>query len=221
MIEDGKLDDAKDILSDYSLNKLLSTAWDFEAKPLPFSDEQISVIIDNTNDKGVQKLYSENKNDKEYLKYLINRNYKYRPGIFTKKARKIIRKVKSENKDIRWNYFNAVVERLNAPELVDYYERQKFRYVDWWKLPTPSVSPYYVFKHNKGECVSITEFTIYCLRKAGYKAWESRSSKINIGPYTFHAFCVFENNGVKYVMDNGMPNPDGISLFDESVYFLK
>ena len=221
MIEDGELEAAKDILKDYSLKKLLSSAWDFQLKPFPFSNEQISVIIENTKDIGVQKLYFQNKNDKEYLQYLITRNYKDRPEIFKRQAQKIIRKVESKNEDIKWNDFNTVVERLNAPELVDYYERMKFFYVDWRKLPTHPVSPYYVFKNNKGECISITRFAIYCLRKAGYNAWEYRTKKIIIGPGGSHAFCIFENNGKKYVMDNGMPNPDGIILFDESRYFVK
>ena len=224
MIEDGQLDEAKDILKDYSLNKLLSTAWGFDKlKPLPFSDEQISFIIDNMNDKNTQKLYSENKYDKYFFQSVITLNYrdKYKPEVFNKKARKIIRKVESENEHIRWKDFKTVVERLNAPELIDYYERMKFRYVVWHKHPANSKNAYYVFKHNKAECVRFSIFTVYCLRKAGYKAWKSTRYGPEFWPWGSHTFCIFENNGVKYIMDNGRRQPDGIILFEESDYFSK
>jgi len=114
----------------------------------------------------------------------------------------------------RWKSFDVVTDRLNAPELIDYYERKRFHYVDWRSLPLPWVPPRYVFKHNKGECVSITRFTVYCLRKAGYKAREIHVPD-PVGRYPFHAICLFEMNGGEYVMDNGRPGPLGIHPYEK------
>jgi len=221
MIEDEELTASEDILNNYSLKKLLSSAWDFQLKPIPFSDEQISVILDNTNDKAVQELYLKNKNDKEYLQRLIARNYKYLPEIFTYKSRRIIKKVKSENKDIRWNDFDTVVERLNAPELIDFYSRRLFRWVDYRTIPTTpprwTVSPQFVFKHKKGNCVAITDFIIHCLRRGGYRAHELQVPDIRYG---YHSLCVFEKNGKKYLIDNGRKYPRGIEPYSmKSTYF--
>lgn len=217
LIEDGKLDTARDILKDYSLNKLLSAAWGFHFEPLPFSDEQISVIIDNVNDKKMQKLYSTSKNDIEFLQKIIIFDYDYRPEKFKRKARKIIRKVKSENEDvdIRWVDFNTVVERLNSPELVNYYEQTLIHWVDWRTLPTWPVSPSYVFRYRKGDCTAIADFTALCLQKAGYKAYEYKVAARRPVD-THHSICIFFVDGIKYVMDNGDTLQRGIFLYDEN-----
>ncbi|MBW1996072.1 MAG: hypothetical protein JRI77_16735, partial [Deltaproteobacteria bacterium] len=128
LAEDGKLDDARDILKEYSLQKLLRTAWDFQFESINLSEEQISIIIDNMKDKEMQKLFLRHKNDKKYLEKLIITNYKYQPRIFKRKARVIIKEVKSGNKDLRWKDFDIVTDRLNSPELLDYYERHVIRY---------------------------------------------------------------------------------------------
>ena len=49
-IEDGNMNVAKDIIHNYSLDLLLASAWNFQSRPIPFSDEQISAIIENIND---------------------------------------------------------------------------------------------------------------------------------------------------------------------------
>jgi hypothetical protein len=119
----------------------------------------------------------------------------------------------ADMKSPRWEDFDKVTLRLNLPELIDYYERKRITWVDWRTLPTWPVTPYYVFKHNKGGCVSITRFTVHCLRKGGYKAWELRVGDIS-GRYPFHAVCLFEMQGEKYIMNNGTSWPLGISPFD-------
>jgi hypothetical protein len=119
-------------------------------------------------------------------------------------------------KNPRWTDFNEVTERLNAPELIDYYERNRFHYVDWKSLPSPSVSPEYVFEHNKGECVSITGFTVYCLLKGGYEAREIRVASYS--SYDFHALTFFKIHDKKFVMDNGQPIGSGIQPYDPDKY---
>ena len=86
-----------------------------------------------------------------------------------------------------------------------------FRWVDPGTIPTQpprwTVPPQYVFKHNKGNCVAITDFIIHCLRKGGYRAYEL---KVPSNKYQCHSLCVFEENGKKYRMDNGRPWQLGI-----------
>jgi hypothetical protein len=159
-----------------------TSAWNFQIKPIAFSDEQLSEIIDNMNDKQLQKIYLQKINDKEYLQRRITKNYEYFPKIFNRKARKIIRYAKSNAEDKRWCEFSMVTDRLNAPELVDYYERKKISYAEWTTIPHYLMNyennvyacAQYVFANNRGDCSYITGFTIYCLRKSGYTAFEIR-----------------------------------------------
>jgi hypothetical protein len=137
--------------------------------------------------------------------------YKKNPWCFTKEARKIIKSLM----DPRWSDFDEVTARLNAPELIDFYERKRFRYrlnrrKSGAELETPSR---WVFTHNEGDCWSITYFTIDCLRKGGYKAKGIRVPSPNF-PTEGHVVTLFEMNGKKYVMDNGAPRPRGIMPYE-------
>lgn len=216
LFEDGKLDDAKDILKDYSLQKLLGTAWDFQIKPIHLSEEQISVIIDNVNDKRMQKLYSNSKNDKEFLQKIIIFDYHYQPENFKRKARVIIKEVKSENKNLRWEDFNIVTDRLNSPELLDYYERHVISYKYVYGYGEGPEEARRVFTNKYGQCAQITAFTVYVLQKAGYEA--RRYIVANRGLMSpkgnYHRACLFIVNGEKYIMDNGRFIPQGIVRFE-------
>ncbi|HEC93423.1 MAG TPA: hypothetical protein ENI51_10610 [Candidatus Atribacteria bacterium] len=105
----------------------------------------------------------------------------------------------------RWNDYEMVTDRLNAPELVNYYQRVRFIY----KSKKGGIdNPYaYVgksqklFETNKGNCMDVSAFTAYCLKKAGYKVWED-----NVHPTGYHRVCFFKMNGNKYVIDNGRPD---------------
>ena len=217
LAEDGKLDDMKDILKDYSLQKLLDTAWDFQVKPIQFSEEQISMIIDNTKDKKMQEQFFRHKNDKKYIQTLISINYDYKPGIFKRKAIMIIKKVKSENEDMRWKDFNIVTDRLSSPELLDYYERHviSYKYIRGYGEGPEEAGR--VFKNKYGHCAQITAFTLYVLQKGGYEARRyivaDRALMSSKGNY--HRACLFIVNGEKYIMDNGRTFPKGIVRFED------
>lgn len=205
--ESGELEGNKDLIERYSLKKILDISWKFD-EFLKFSEFQLTQILNGIKNEEVRNNYlaiSKRIPTETLIKY-INEDYRENKFAFTKEARKIIEDIS----DPTWKSFDVVTERLNAPELIDYYERRRFRYVGWRFLPHPSVSPKYVFKHNVGECVSITGFTIYCLRKAGYRAKEIRVPGYSAD---FHALTLFEMNGKKYIMDNGMPAPAGINPY--------
>jgi hypothetical protein len=115
----------------------------------------------------------------------------------------------------RWNNYKVVTERLNAPELVDYYQRKRFTYYyniipgrDWYKPDA-----YNIFKYNRGGCIDFTDFAVVCLLKGGYKAVEYRVASPTGHP--FHAVCLFKKDGKKYIMDNGRGrHPKGIVPFE-------
>jgi len=213
LAEDEQFTSENNPLLDYSLNQLLDRAWKLKQNfSYVMSDREIDAIIESIRASDDKERYLEfrQKYDNAQMQQFFITEVTAGSNIFSKKAEEMIKRAMSRP---RWEDFGTVIDRLNAPELIDYYERKKFVYVDWRKLPTPSVSPRYVFKHNKGECVSITGFTIYCLNKAGYKARELRVSSYS-GRYPFHAVCLFEMNGRQYVMDNGQPRGAGIIPYE-------
>lgn len=114
----------------------------------------------------------------------------------------------------RWKDYQVVVDRLNAPELVNYYQRTRFLY-EFGRRDYKSAR--YLFKANKGNCSDFTAFTINCLQKGGYRAWEHHVASPS-GRHPYHIVCAFESNGKKYIMDNGRPDKlgrRGIIPYDE------
>jgi hypothetical protein len=119
--------------------------------------------------------------------------------------------------DGRWQDFQKVIERLNSPELVDYYERTRIHY-DYISGHREDMSEVgYVFAYNKGHCAQITAFTVHILTKNGYKAWRRIiANQRHTSPKgNHHRVCVFEANGKKFVMDNGRGYPFGIIPYDQ------
>ena len=219
LAEDRRLSEKNNPLVNYSLENLLREAWNFDFGTY-MSEKQIHDIVNGIIDKNEKKQYLENiqRRDKGLIQIYLLNDYKWKPEIFSEKVKKII---KSLIRNPRWQSFSIVAERLNAPELIDYYERtSRMHWVDWRTLPSPSVSPWYVFKYKKGDCVSITGFTIHCLRKGGYKAQEIRVSSPS-GKYPFHAVCLFKQHGEKYIMDNGRSSKMGIVPYERYMRYYK
>ena len=105
----------------------------------------------------------------------------------------------------RWKDYKVVTERLNAPELVDYYEKKRFVYL----FRADHVgSPFWLFKTNQGQCADVTAFTIDCLMKGGYKAWDYHVASPS--GYSYHHVTLFKVGGEDYIMDNGRPDKRGI-----------
>lgn len=219
LVEDNKLEVSKRILNTYYLDDLLENAWDFN-ETINLSMDQLKIII-NTLPQKEQRLY-----DGVTKQGVVNKVtltlFKHRQGCFSKESKKLIKDAISHSKyNLRWKNFSTVVERLNAPELIDYYSKVRLRWVDYRTIPTTpprmTVSPQYVFKHKKGNCVAITDFIIHCLRRSGYRAYELT---VPDDIYAWHSLCVFEKNGKKYLMDNGSTSPRGILPYSmKSTYF--
>jgi len=121
-----------------------------------------------------------------------------------KRPVEFVKPIWGEMKGERWKDFDAVTSRLNLPELVDYWERNNLSY-EYYRGFVKSESE--VFKSKSANCVDITEFTIYCLNKAGYEA-DVLYVSMSYGP--LHAVTQFLDHGKKYIMDNGKLYPKGI-----------
>lgn len=102
----------------------------------------------------------------------------------------------------RWQDYEVVTDRLNAPELVDYYQRIRFVYKS--KRATGKkghAEPRQLFNTNMGNCDDHAAFAKYCLDKAGYE-----TSVINVHPTGWHTVCLFKYKGYKFIIDDGRPD---------------
>ena len=106
----------------------------------------------------------------------------------------------------RWTNFSAVTERLNSPELLDYYISRNFTYK---RIRLRSLedykNPHIIFSKKQGECWLYTAFSVYCLKKAGYQAhaitvYHGNSTSPN------HVACTYtDKSGKEYIIDNSLP----------------
>jgi hypothetical protein len=92
----------------------------------------------------------------------------------------------------RWDDFDTVVDRLNSPELIDYYEKRYFSYSHYLSGKAP---PTLIFTTKTGNCDAYSAFTLHCLGKAGYNAWMLNPPR--------HWTVVLKNtDGKYYALDN-------------------
>ena len=227
--EDGKYKLAKDIIQKYDLNKLLRISWRSRFtidEGLHISDDETIYIAkncinevdigpmkqsrkraylfslnmyENEQDENLKKNFLNNIRDKIYLDYKINTRR------FNKKGKKIIEKGINKNlKNQRWNNYNTVIERLNSPELVDYYVRYEIEYELYFGNKRLKKD---VFKSGRGNCQDISYFVTYCLRKSGYKSTTMLVDSENWG-HCRHVVSFYEVNGSYFVIDGS--KDDGI-----------
>jgi len=104
----------------------------------------------------------------------------------------------------KWNDYETVTDRLNAPELINYFERIKFIYISSKGSVNSTIGlPKDLFSSNMGNCYDHAHFTSYCLEKAGYK-----TSIVGVHPShpSYHVVCRFEADGKSFFIDNGRPD---------------
>lgn len=202
---EGKITEGTNPLVDYSLRHLLDKAWTF-SRERDITVAEILQIIEGMKNEEKRKEHQQNvKNfNLARVKGMLVLEYRNRPQIFSREAAEIIKAAMHPSVDPRWKSFQEVTERLNAPELIDYYERRRFQYEYWWNIRFYSAQnpdPRYAFMHNRGDCVYITSFTVYCLKTAGFKAWEKRMPSRSV-QFSYHAVTAFEWNNRVFIMDN-------------------
>jgi len=104
----------------------------------------------------------------------------------------------------RWGDYEPVTERLNAPELVNYYQRLRFVYeTKIGRRDATTGDARDLFEGNIGNCYDHSKFATYCLEKAGYS-----TSIVRVHPVrpSLHVVCLYEANGKSYFIDNGRPD---------------
>jgi len=211
LAEEGHVKALNNIVVDYSLEKLLDRVWTFETIVFKSKSEVLEIIagINKEAEKETYLDYLENYNLAEMQLFLFL-DYKRNPKMFSRKSRIMIKKAIAMSKIIsRWDKFDVVVERLNSPELLDYYERNVISYKYQRGYGEGPGEARRVFRNKYGHCAQISAFTVYILRKGGYEARRYivadpvlRSPKGN-----FHRACLFMVKGKKYIMDNGRGRP--------------
>ena len=104
----------------------------------------------------------------------------------------------------RWEDYETVTERLNAPELVNYYQRIRLVYESKsGRKDAFAGDARGLFVRNVGNCYDHAHFAAYCLENAGYK-----TSVVGVHPSQarYHVVCQFEADGKSYFIDNGRPD---------------
>ena len=104
----------------------------------------------------------------------------------------------------KWEDYETVTDRLNAPELVNYYQRIILVYESKKGRNESSVGDTRgLFVNKVGNCYDHADFAAYCLEKAGYK-----TSTVGVHPSrpSLHVVCRFEADGKSYFIDNGRPD---------------
>ena len=147
-----------DHVSEYSLAKLLENAW----KQM-FSNNQLLQIIEGTKSERIKnKIIQYNQNgDLEGATEYILRKYNNRPESFKMSAKQII-----FNGPPRWNDPKAIIDRLNAPELLDFYINRNIEYK--FVIGCVHRSPSRIIKYRYGDCDDLAYFGKKALSKSGY-----------------------------------------------------
>jgi hypothetical protein len=104
----------------------------------------------------------------------------------------------------RWGDYETVTDRLNAPELLNYYQRIRFVYESKaGKKDAFTGDVRGLFASNIGNCYDHSDFADYCLAKAGYK-----TSVVGVHPAQprYHVVCRYESDRKSYFIDNGRPD---------------
>jgi hypothetical protein len=199
------------LLDNYNLRELLDRAWRLN-KPPRLSEKQVLEVINGIKDKRMKRQflqYTHSGIDDTTLRTIHN-YYKTYPNKFSHKSKQILR-------GVRWSDFNTVTDRLNAPELIDYYEKKLFKYkISAFMSNYACGDMGHVFRYHEGNCSQITAFTVYCLTKAGYKA-KKLHVKSPSGKWDSHATTLFEVDGKKYIIDNSGPVKWGIEPYDNYI----
>ncbi len=204
LIEDGKTQSFVNFMNNYDLKSLLELSWRLEYLILTESDVKLIVNEFPQKKKSIYQRFDYSK--KLYLtNKLILHHYENNKNDIPIHSRSLIEKAIALNKtQKRWGNMQTVMERLNSPYLVNWYEQKEFTY--------KSSAPVHCNGHNRhlfrtkaGCCGCYTKFSIDCLKMAGYDAKpiqvKSPSGK------SYHLVCEFIDKDFKlYIIDNSWRN---------------
>ena len=107
-------------------------------------------------------------------KYILE-DFQDKPEVFNPGDRPLIGRALRQS---RWQNFDAVCDRLNAPELIHYYFKHRLTYTQ-----TPARGTYRTFRSGRGQCTDAAYFSRDMLARSGYRTF-IRSVKWNADPWT-------------------------------------
>jgi len=178
LFEDGQKDTAKDIILKYDLLKLLHQTYvsnDPEIMKSKWKRGESKRLLDSCTDREIVNNANELiENNLSITLYLIEMAKK-QPEKFDYVYDENNFQVLKERHSDRWRKLNKVADRLNFPELANFYVFNNFSY-----YTKPSYSITEMFRRKGGHCRSFARFVTYSLRRAGYDATNIRFKKSSI-----------------------------------------
>jgi hypothetical protein len=165
LAQDANLHQAQLSIRFYNLAALLDHAWLHEFNSI--TNEDLKRVIREI-DEDVREEYVRLYNNVGKMTFwkVICADYKKSPQLFSAAAAKMINEVNSRGDSYRWADFEQVVDRLNAPELLDYYINHRIVYDS---VRRRAIGRKAVFEFKHGDCDDLVVFGNYALKRAGYK----------------------------------------------------
>ena len=155
---------------------LLDSSWKFDDRVklemLDITDQEAKTIVASIKKEVIwYAKYQETAKDVVILCY--NRN----PNAIPRKYRELIEHDKTyqksklilEKNKLRWENLKILIDRLNAPELLDFYINRNIVYAHY--LPSYQRPYSSIIKYKYGDCDDLANFGRFVLTKAGYSCF--------------------------------------------------
>jgi len=167
-------DQIRKALENFKLRNLLAYTWGKMNPVITFNkipEKDMLTIINGIKEPNLKDglLKVHNRGDYVTRNSALASTYRRRHELFSFKGLWIISKYVAED----WKDFNTVKERLNAPELVQYWLKANFKYLydkEVWVYDDWAQSPKETFKRRTGDCEDMAILGVYLLSKNGYTA---------------------------------------------------
>jgi hypothetical protein len=174
LFEDGQSGEAKVVINDYDWRDLLDRAWwsaeqNYEQKGKWLQSEARKLYgscTDESLKKQIMKYSEENPNLGHGLaiQYTIQMSREY-PDKFGHVFDESKFDATLKRSKQRWFDFDAVIDRLNSPETIEYWTRKNIIYKYYFG---PRYSNYQVFNQKQANCYDFAEFVRNLLTRSGY-----------------------------------------------------
>lgn len=186
---------AQDLVPAYNLSRILDEAWSGEAESK--LSMNIGDIIDKIQTRSGAEEYAflKGRRSTQQLVGYVMDDYIKQKEMFDAQDWETIQSALDES---RWKNFFTVADRLNSPEVINYYINRYFFF-----RKTPSSGVYFTFLDKKAQCTDAAYFTVFMLDRAGYKTF-IRSVKWDDNPWDgLHTGAgIIMNNGSYLLVSN-------------------
>ena len=208
LAEDGYQEVAEKIIQDgFSIRRLLYHSWLTETGLEDrYMKQEVDLLINSCVDDEVKILMSQMDRDHEYFYSSLFGLYEREPQAFKYKPLSYEEALESNSNEMvqthlsRWGDFIVVTERLNAPELIDWYSEHVLSYERYIGDRKTNKS---VFRNRKGNCVDQSQFISFCIKAGGFPSgliWVQSNTPEG------HAIVYYKEAGAIYIIDNGITN---------------